>query len=41
MTALEIPSRRLFLGAAAALICSPAIVRASSLMPVKSFLRSG
>jgi hypothetical protein len=31
-------TRRIFIGAAAALICAPAIVRATSLMPVRRLL---
>ncbi len=39
MSELSVPSRRGFLTSGiAALICSPAIVRASSLMPVRSFV---
>src|ERR1035437_11053858 len=30
--------RRIFIGAAASLICAPAIVRAASLMPVRSLI---
>jgi hypothetical protein len=34
--ALEVPSRRAFLGGLAALIAAPAVVRASSLMPISA-----